>query len=455
MAARFCAQCGNAVAEDAKFCDGCGAPLPESAPAPSTTPAISVSKADASSGADQGAPPAPAQGGGLTSVLAKLMPLFTNPVAFVILYLVAIIPSYLLPYVGSNSSVINATGAALGIGFTVFFWMHVTTLYLAGIIAWFRGLSIGKSWLPIFPFLAAVFDLSPGFSWIPLLPTLFHVLALVLGVIGESKQYRFKMYQMAGAAAGLVLGVSLVLIQAAAYERSAQEVVQQFGNGFETQVGQDAIAKHVKKPTTSSTATKFSLVEYIEGCAPMHDPEHCSFDEFQRLIRSGANVNEGVGMSNKDSPLSMVLIKNLDLRYMEALVNSGAAVTGQGIAPIGDLVSASDFGSLESREKFKRKMDVLIKSGANIDAVNSRGLTAIMIAARGDTPMLVEALFKAGANPHLKNKKAGQSAYESVRDKLAYYSKALPSGTKPWYTENQERGKKEYERLASILASTK
>jgi hypothetical protein len=214
------------------------------------------------------------------------MPLFTNPVAFVILYLVAIIPSYILPYLGSNSSVINATGAALGIGFTVFFWLHVTTLYLACIIAWFRGLSIGKPWLPIFPFLAAVFDLSPGFTWIPLVPTLFHVLALILGVIGESKQYRFKMYQLAGAAAGLVLGVSLVLMQAAAYEDSAKQVVHQFKEAAEAQgVPPKVMGQSPATAQPSASTAKVAKTAYLKAISMFPGEYECSLEELDRDIK--------------------------------------------------------------------------------------------------------------------------------------------------------------------------
>jgi len=110
--------------------------------------------------------------------------IFGNTAVFAILYTLFIIPTYLLPYVGSNSSILNAGGIASGAGLNPAFWLHIISLVILVIVAWFRGANIGKTWLVIFPFLALVFDLTPGLSAIPLVPTVMHLLAIILGVIG-------------------------------------------------------------------------------------------------------------------------------------------------------------------------------------------------------------------------------------------------------------------------------
>lgn len=106
--------------------------------------------------------------------------LVTNPALFTSLYIVFMIPTYILPYMGSNSSVLNI--AALGMN--PFFWLHLLILLALVTLTWYRGNYIAKSWLVIFPVLALVFDLIPGLSSIPLVPTVMHLLAIILAVVG-------------------------------------------------------------------------------------------------------------------------------------------------------------------------------------------------------------------------------------------------------------------------------
>lgn len=119
--------------------------------------------------------------------MEKLQKILGNTVVFVGLYLVFIIPTYILPYVGSNSSIINATGAANGFGISPAFWLHLASLIVLVVVAWFRGVNIDKKWLIIFPILALVFDLTPVLSSIPLIPTVMHLFAIILGVVAAKK----------------------------------------------------------------------------------------------------------------------------------------------------------------------------------------------------------------------------------------------------------------------------
>ncbi|MAF62473.1 MULTISPECIES: hypothetical protein [Sphingomonadales] len=111
--------------------------------------------------------------------------------SFVILYLLLMFPTYVLPYFGSNSAVVNAGLAAAdaaaggGNGFNILMFAHLACLGGMVLITWLRGAVVGKSWLVTFPVLAAVFDMVPGLNWIPLIPTAMHLSAIIVGVSSQ------------------------------------------------------------------------------------------------------------------------------------------------------------------------------------------------------------------------------------------------------------------------------
>ena len=109
-----------------------------------------------------------------------------NAPVFVIAYILFMLATYCLPYLGSNSAVVGAVVAASGAGVTPAFWMHLGALLILCLLCLIRGAYVGKMWLVIFPILAAVFDLFPGLSAIPLIPTVMHLLAIILGVVGAT-----------------------------------------------------------------------------------------------------------------------------------------------------------------------------------------------------------------------------------------------------------------------------
>ncbi len=105
-----------------------------------------------------------------------------NTAIFIISYVVFMIPTYILPYFGSNSAVVSAVAAKAHFINPA---MIIHLAFLAGLIilARLRGKAIDKQWLITFPILATVFDFVPFLSWIPLVPTVMHLLAIILGVI--------------------------------------------------------------------------------------------------------------------------------------------------------------------------------------------------------------------------------------------------------------------------------
>lgn len=104
---------------------------------------------------------------------------------FVIAYVLFMLPTYFLPYAGSNSAIMHGMGTAVGTtNLNGYFWLHLTALFVLCFLCWVHGAYVGKGWLIIFPILAIVFDFVPGLGSIPMIPTVMHLLAIVLGVVG-------------------------------------------------------------------------------------------------------------------------------------------------------------------------------------------------------------------------------------------------------------------------------
>jgi hypothetical protein len=105
---------------------------------------------------------------------------------FVIAYILFMLPTYYLPYVGSNSSIMHGIDIANGTkAMNLALWLHMGSLLILCFLCWVRGAYVGKGWLVIFPILAIVFDFVPVLSAIPLVPTVMHLLAISLGVVGH------------------------------------------------------------------------------------------------------------------------------------------------------------------------------------------------------------------------------------------------------------------------------
>lgn len=112
------------------------------------------------------------------------MKYIANGPVVVIVYLILMMPTYILPYFGSNSAAMVAiqSSGPSGSGTLFFTFLHIGCLVGLIIITFFRGKYVGKTWLIIFPILAGLFDFVPGFSSIPLVPTMMHLLVIILGV---------------------------------------------------------------------------------------------------------------------------------------------------------------------------------------------------------------------------------------------------------------------------------
>lgn len=115
--------------------------------------------------------------------------MLNNTVVFVIAYLVLMVPTYFLPYFGSNSAIANLTLSAVGhVGPTPQWWFHMWSLSMLLLITYVRASIVNRKNLPLFPALAMAFDLIPGLSMIPLVPTVMHLITIVLGASDSSAQ---------------------------------------------------------------------------------------------------------------------------------------------------------------------------------------------------------------------------------------------------------------------------
>lgn len=104
-----------------------------------------------------------------------------NNIVFVVIYLVFMGPTYLLPYVGSNSSITAAVSVAGEQGLLPATIFHFICLVVLIVVTWFRGTLVKAQWIVILPIIAAIFDMAPGLSLIPMVPTIMHIFALIKG----------------------------------------------------------------------------------------------------------------------------------------------------------------------------------------------------------------------------------------------------------------------------------
>ena len=111
------------------------------------------------------------------------MRILSHSATFVLLYLLFMLATYALPYLGSNWN--------LGYGFAAAgetnvlapaFFLHVGALVVLVALTALRGWAIEQRWLLAMPIIAGVFDLTPLLSWIPLVPTVLHITTIILGL---------------------------------------------------------------------------------------------------------------------------------------------------------------------------------------------------------------------------------------------------------------------------------
>jgi hypothetical protein len=192
----FCTKCGGKLAEQAVFCGQCGTKRQETGGAINSHAVTeSLIKKDSTITPDAKIDfiledPLVQQPYEAAAASPEVEPnsgsgIMSNTVAFVTAYLLCMLPTYYLPYAGSNSVVVQGLTTAVTGKTTGAFWFHLAFSLALICIAFCRGPYLNKNWLATMPVLAAFFDLTPGLSSIPLIPTVAHILAVVFGVSGK------------------------------------------------------------------------------------------------------------------------------------------------------------------------------------------------------------------------------------------------------------------------------
>jgi ankyrin repeat protein len=162
-----------------------------------------------------------------------------------------------------------------------------------------------------------------------------------------------------------------------------------------------------------------------DGFTPLiHAAERNHVPSITALVAAGANFEEAV--DGGFGPLSLA-IESSKFLAAKALIELGASVNAAAgtdqVTPL--MVSASQLAVGEAAKEIERRQGLrstdiataLIERGANVNAVNVHGVSALMIAAaRGNLPM-IGLLLEAGADPDLKSK-AGKTAIEIARENL-------------------------------------
>ena len=95
---------------------------------------------------------------------------------FLLLFLIPCVLTY-IPLAGVLGSLLLGINPIL---------IPVALYALMALACYFRGRASNQSWLIALPLVAAAFDLLPVISWVPLVPTALNVIAIILGVRGNS-----------------------------------------------------------------------------------------------------------------------------------------------------------------------------------------------------------------------------------------------------------------------------
>ena len=105
-----------------------------------------------------------------------------NKTNFILLYILLAVPTYILPYLGSNSLGVTIASEGATLGFAV---IHIACLIMLIVLAQKRRKMLTIAHLWIYPSIALCFDMIPGLSLIPFVATTFHIITISLAVSKE------------------------------------------------------------------------------------------------------------------------------------------------------------------------------------------------------------------------------------------------------------------------------
>jgi hypothetical protein len=164
-----------------------------------------------------------------------------------------------------------------------------------------------------------------------------------------------------------------------------------------------------------------ALVKWANSCQDYNAKSWCNLEMARTLLKGGADPNaaDQYGIP----ALHRVIDYGLDVEIVRALIDGGARVNQKdklGSAPLHHL-----------RYWNPKVLDVLLKAGADINAQDGAGYTALMFAVL-DTPdePYANALLAAGANASRKGK-AGETALSIAEKRLEEHKRSAAEPGRP------------------------
>lgn len=104
-----------------------------------------------------------------------------NTKIFVSAYIVFMLPTYFLPYLGSKSYVIQGLDATWSSLFILPLVLHLGAILALLWICLVRGAIIGENWLVALPMVVLAFEFISKLSAIPFVPSMYHLAAIIIG----------------------------------------------------------------------------------------------------------------------------------------------------------------------------------------------------------------------------------------------------------------------------------
>ncbi|MDB5969729.1 MAG: ankyrin repeat protein [Hydrocarboniphaga sp.] len=154
----------------------------------------------------------------------------------------------------------------------------------------------------------------------------------------------------------------------------------------------------VEKPATEADA----LSQQDRLAFFINDVRRGECDKIEPALKSGLPIN---GFDNLDQTPLIAAVSQNQVACVKQLIARGADVNLADHAGWSPLIHAAYFGSGEEL------LSLLVDHGANVNAQNNRGLTALYLASAAGHEPQVQLLLAHGANPAI----ASASGYTPVR----------------------------------------
>lgn len=158
----------------------------------------------------------------------------------------------------------------------------------------------------------------------------------------------------------------------------------------------------------------------------------CPVDALKALLRAGSDLNV-VNMYTGDTPL-MVALEHGAEACANLLLSSGANIDARNLANGNVLHSAAKGSSSAMVAK-------VLRLGIGVDSVMIQGTTPLMLAAArkpdgGDNELVIATLLEHGANPCLKNASGLSAADIALRFGLGGRAQRLADACSAWQTHD-------------------